>query len=42
MAAPVALLVRLIGVAVVRAATEWPSDDYQGWALLAIVLPVVL
>jgi hypothetical protein len=45
-AAPVALLVLLIGVAVLRAATEWPSDDYQGWALLAIVIlalvPIIL
>lgn len=44
--APLILVVLAIGVAILRNAAGWPSDEYQGWIALGVVLlalvPVLL
>jgi hypothetical protein len=43
---PTVLLVLLVAVAIIRAVAGWPTTQFQGWVLLAIVvlslLPVIL
>ena len=40
--APVILVVLVIGVAILRSTADWPSDAYQGWTTLAVVLLALL